>query len=90
MTIADDAAGRLPPDFPTEVTFKAVFRSSPFTRDTIRSLVLEHNVDPEISQRESREGRFVSITVTAVFPSEKVLQAVCANIAALDGFVTMF
>ena len=47
-------------------------------------------MNPEISQRESREGRFVSITVTAVFPSEKVLQAVCANIAALDSFVTMF
>jgi hypothetical protein len=78
------------PDFPTEVTFKAVFRNTPFTLDAIRNICAEAELDIEISDRSSRNAKFISYTLTGIFPSDDVLKSVCGKVGALEGFVTMF
>jgi putative lipoic acid-binding regulatory protein len=77
-------------DFPVEITFKVICRNMPDLRGVIRNLIDEHRVQPEISERESREGRFISFTITALFPSEEVLNNICSRIASLKGVLTMF
>jgi hypothetical protein len=78
------------PDFPTEVVFKAVFRNKPYTIETLKSVCREAGIDAIVSDRESRNGTFISYTITAVFPSEEVLKAVCSRVGAIEGFYTMF
>lgn len=77
-------------DFPVEITFKVICRNMPDLQCMIRNLIDEHRVQPEISERESREGRFISFTITALFPSEEVLNSICSRIASLNGVLTMF
>ncbi len=78
------------PDFPTEVTFKAVFRNMPFTLDAIRNICAEASLDIEISDRSSRNSKFISYTLTGIFPSDDVLKSICEKVGALEGFMTMF
>ena len=77
-------------EFPVEITFKVICRNMPSLNDAIRGLVDEHQVQSEIRERKSREGRFISFTITALFPSEEVLNALCSRIASLNGVLTMF
>ncbi|HON78495.1 MAG TPA: DUF493 family protein [Spirochaetota bacterium] len=78
------------PDFPTEITFKAVFRNNPATIDVLREILQERDIDAEITMKESKKSTFVSYTVTAVFPSGEVLQGTCSAITLVDGFFTLF
>lgn len=78
------------PDYPTEVTFKAVFRNLPYTIDTLRGLCREAGIDAAITDRGSSKGNFISYTVTAVFPSDEALRALCTRIGQVEGFFTMF
>ncbi|HQO00743.1 MAG TPA: DUF493 family protein [Spirochaetota bacterium] len=78
------------PDFPTEIMFKAVFRNNAATIHVIREIMEEKGIDAEISLRESKKATFVSYTVTAVFPSEEVLQETCRALSLVDGFFTLF
>jgi putative lipoic acid-binding regulatory protein len=76
--------------FPTMITFKVICRNNPFLQGTIRSLICEYDIDPEISERASRRGKFISFTITALFPSEEILQNICSNIASIGGVLTIF
>jgi putative lipoic acid-binding regulatory protein len=78
------------PDFPTEVTFKAVYRNMPFLADTLAHIFAENNISPLVSSKTSRGGKFISFTVTAHFESEDQLRRVCASAASMEGFTTMF
>jgi putative lipoic acid-binding regulatory protein len=76
--------------FPAEVTFKAVFYSSHSLGDNLDRVFREHEVEPQLKSKTSRNGKFTSYTVTATFQSEAHLQKVCAGIAAIKGYTTMF
>lgn len=82
--------GRELPDFPTEITFKAIYRFSPHLMETLRNALHEHGLSAVVESRPSSGGKFVSYTVTAVFESEERLKAVCGVVAAIEGFMTMF
>ena len=84
-----DAVRELP-DFPTEITFKAVFRNNPDTIHILHEIMGERDIDAAITVRESKKSTFVSYTVTAVFPSEEVLQGACRAVTLVDGFFTLF
>ncbi|HNU91972.1 MAG TPA: DUF493 family protein [Spirochaetota bacterium] len=83
-------AARELPEFPTEITFKAVYRFSPHIMGTIRNALHEQGLKAAVSSRPSSGGKFVSFTVTAVFDSEERLKAACGVVAAIEGFMTMF
>ncbi len=89
-TCGENQGGRAVPDFPTEVVFKAVFRNSPYTLETLKSLCGEAGIDAVVTERESGKGNFISYTITAVFPDESTLKNLCNNIGGLEGFYTMF
>lgn len=78
------------PDFPTEITFKAVFRNNSSTLGVIQEILNEQGVNAEISMRESKKSTFISYTIVAVFPSEEVLQETCHAVSLVDGFFTLF
>ncbi len=79
-----------PPPFPTEITFKVIFRQGPHIRDMIRNVLSEKGLEGDIQDTESRKGTFISYTITAVFPSEEILQSTCSLLSGLNGFITMF
>jgi putative lipoic acid-binding regulatory protein len=76
--------------YPAEIIYKAVFRSMPYTIDTIRTVIHEHAVNVVVTSRESSGGKFVSYTITAVFHSEDDLNASCTKVAMIEGFMSMF
>lgn len=78
------------PDFPTEIIFKAVFRNLPFVRESIVQICAESGIEAAVTERPSKHSTFISYTVTAVFPSDEVLQMLCGRIGALEGFMMMF
>lgn len=79
-----------PPDFPTELTFKAVFRERTNLREEIAAILAEKGIDAQLGEKRSVKNSFISFTVTATFPSEEMLQMVCSRIGSLDGFRMMF
>ena len=76
--------------YPSEVTFKSVFRSQSYTLESIKTVLAEHCPDAKVTAKESKGGKFTSYTVTAEFPSEEVLQSICESIASLEGYMTLF
>jgi hypothetical protein len=78
------------PDFPCEVTFKAIFRNHLDTFSIIRSTLEISGISPEIVAHESKNGKFISYTITAVFSSDETLKLACSNISSINGFMTMF
>ncbi len=85
-----DKKSTLPPDFPAEITFKAVFRERDRLREEIESILAEKGIDARLGEKRSAKNNFISFTVTATFPSEEMLQLVCSRIGALEGFRMMF
>lgn len=77
-------------DFPAAITFKAVFRNQPYIIESIKSVLTENEISGDISLKGSKEGKFISYTITADFPSNETLESVCAKISSLAGFMTMF
>ncbi len=84
------AARREVPDFPTEVTFKAIYHNSPHLTDMLNNIFAENNIAPHVNSKTSKNGKFISYTVTAFFQSEEQLKKVCANASSIEGFTTMF
>ncbi len=76
--------------YPSEVTFKSVFRNGGRTHESIISIIREYGLDATVDNRASREGKFISYTISGVFPSEEVLTTVCQRIASLELYMTMF
>ena len=76
--------------YPSEITFKAIFRNNKIEVSDLERLLSENNLNGEISFRESRKGKFISYTVTAVFPSDESLDYICSCVASFDGFMSMF
>ena len=84
------AAQKSLPDFPAEVVFKAVFRNRPYIMEELKTVCGEAGIDAEITDRVSRNGTFISFTITAVYPADEILKSVCSRVGALEGFYTMF
>ncbi len=78
------------PDFPTEIIFKAVFRNIPFVCESIVQLCAEFGLNATVTERASKHSNFISYTVTAVFPSDEVLQMLCTRIGEIEGFMMVF
>ncbi len=77
-------------DFPAECTFKAVFRSREKTEASISNLLGENNIEGSITAKESKNGKFISYTVTARYDNEDQLQEICRQVSALQGYMTLF
>ena len=77
-------------DYPAELTFKVIFRNRAYTEVSIQNILSESGLRGSINHRESKNSTFISYTVTAVFPSNETLNAICRNISSLDGYMTMF
>lgn len=77
-------------DFPTECTFKAVFRSREETETSIRHLLNEKNLKGSIAGKKSKNGKFISYTVIARYDTEDQLQEICREVSALQGYMTLF
>ncbi len=77
-------------DYPAQCTFKAVFRSSAETETRIVAILEERDINGDIHQKESSNGKFISYTVTAEFPSREVLHETCRSISTLKGYMTLF
>ena len=77
--------------YPAEVIFKSVFRNRPYTMDSIRNILAEHCIpDGNVTAKESSGGKFISYTVTGIFPSEENLNAICTQITMIEGFMSLF
>jgi putative lipoic acid-binding regulatory protein len=77
-------------DYPAEITFKTVFSHQPDLYEAIENVLFDMGVAGNISSRDSRQGKFISYTVTAVFESESHLDEACGRISAITGFIMMF
>ena len=77
-------------NFPAQMTFKAVFRNRPYIIDSIKSVLSENDINGEVLLKESKEGKFISYTINAYFPSNEMLESICNKISSLEGFMTMF
>lgn len=76
--------------YPAEIIFKSIFRNKPYTMDSIRNILSENSVSGNVAHKESSGGKFISYTVTAVFPSEDILNSICSKITTLEGYMSMF
>jgi putative lipoic acid-binding regulatory protein len=77
-------------DFPCEITFKAVFRNRANIDHVITAVLSKLDIIPDIKLNESSKGTFVSCTITAMYPSEGLLQNACSVLSSIEGFMTMF
>ncbi len=77
-------------DYPAELTFKSVFRKGNHIINSLYEVLDSCNIKGTIAQKESSGGKFISFTLTAVFPSDEMLKNICDKIASIDGFMTMF
>ena len=76
--------------YPTELTFKAIFRNNPYTLDSIKAILTEEKIEGSVNIMPSKNSKFISYTINAVFPSEDCLNRVCSKITTLDAYMTMF
>lgn len=77
-------------EYPAKIIFKAIYRNIPRVSDTIHHILAGKNIDFSISSLESNNNKFVSITITALFPSNDALQDTCNEISSVEGFLMMF
>ena len=74
-------------EFPCEFPIKMMGRDTPEFRDTVRSLVEKHTgplADEAIHSSLSRNGRFVSVTVTVDAQSREQLDNIYRDATAHD------
>ncbi len=77
--------------FPADIVFKAIIRNTGnFTLESIKTLLQAKNLKASVTTKDSGKGTFTSYTVAARFPSKECLTAVCNEISALQGFMTLF
>ncbi len=77
-------------NYPTEIILKSVFRNEKDQSGTIEKILADFQIEGNISTKQSRNGKFISYTVKGIFPSDEVLNTVCARITALRGYMMMF
>lgn len=84
-----DSANKI--EFPADIVFKALIKNTDeATQETIKNILVQKNLKPFITKKESAKGNFVSYTVAARFPSNELLQNVCNEISAIEGFMSLF
>ena len=74
-------------DFPVDFPIKMMGRDTPEFHDTARKLVEKHTgplPDSAFKSSQSREGRFVSITVTVHARSQQQLDSIYQELTAND------
>lgn len=77
--------------YPAEVMFKSVFRNRAYTMESIKSILAEHAIpEGKVTAKESSGGKFISYTVTGIFPSEENLNTICTQITMIEGFMSLF
>ena len=76
--------------YPAEVTFKAVFKNAGDIKTHLEGLLSGRGIEASLSCRTSRNGKFASYTVTAVFSSDSELKKTCEKIAEIKDFMMMF
>jgi putative lipoic acid-binding regulatory protein len=75
--------------YPAQITFKSVFRHHPDISGIIGTILNEHLAEAQVGHRYSKNGKFVSYTITAEFSSESHLNETCARISSIQGFIMM-
>jgi len=87
----DDCAANGPGmRFPAEITFKSIFVNRSCLPESILGILSDCSIQGDIQAKESRNGKFISFTVTALFSSKETLDRICTSISTLDGFIMMF
>lgn len=74
-------------EFPCEFPIKMMGRDTPAFRQTMRALVESHVGDVDDSRVQStlsRNGRFVSVTITITATSQQQLDAIYQDVSAHD------
>jgi len=72
-------------EFPCEFPIKMMGRDTPEFRATVRSLVEKHTgplSDDSVSSTTSRNGRFVSVTITVTAESREQLDSIYREVSA--------
>ena len=77
-------------EYPAEITFKAVFKSNPDSILQIELIMKEFNLEASITSKQSKNEKFISYTITSVFPSDDNLNDVCSQITSLSDFRMIF
>jgi hypothetical protein len=93
--VSDDAAARGPDgrpllEFPTDYPIKVVVRRDALARPALDAIVRRHAPDLEearISERASREARFVAVTYVIVARSRGQVVDLVGELTAVDGVV---
>ena len=59
--------------------------------ESIKSILAEHAIpEGKVTAKESSGGKFISYTVTGIFPSEENLNTICTQITMIEGFMSLF
>ena len=77
-------------NYPMEITFKSIFRNDSNKLENVKSVLTENELKGDITGKESKNGKFISYTITVVFPSEEILNRVCSQISTINGYMSMF
>ncbi len=76
-------------EYPAEVTFKSIFRCGFDPSCGINSILDESGLKGIMSDKTSRNGIFISYTITVTFQSHAEMAQICSKISLLNGFMTM-
>ena len=76
-------------EYPAEITFKTIFSRSDDIDAAIDEILIARGVAGSVTCAESRNGKFLSYTITAEFESETLLQNICGAISSITGFIMM-
>ncbi len=76
--------------FPATVIFKSIFRNKSNIQESLKTIFSEYNIDTTITSTASENGKFISFTLEAEFPSNDILNVICTRIKHIEGFMTMF
>lgn len=77
-------------DYPSEITFKSIFRNERDLFDDIRLAMLKTVGEGSITSKTSRNSKFISYTIKAVFSSDEQLRSTCIKVSEIAGFMMMF
>jgi len=77
-------------NFSKEITFKSIFRNKKCFLEELENILFENKIKGKTNKKESLNGKFCSYSISAIFPSEEVLQKICHQVSSLEFFMTMF
>ena len=77
-------------DYPCELTFKTILKNSNENISNLNSIMINNKIDATITQKISSKGKFISYTITAIFPSDEILTKVSSEVASIKTFMNMF